>query len=313
MDALVMNQPRLTIILVTWNGWDDTRRCLDSIFASPTADYEVLVFDNASADGTPDKIERLFPSVRLVRSGENIGHTRGVNRAVAMARADVVLLLDSDTQLEPDAITLLLAFLDRRPDVGLVAPRTYNSDGSVQECARRFPRAINGLFGRQSVLTRLFPGNPLSRRYLISEALSTSDPYEVEQVSGACMLFRKSLFQTVGPWDEGYFGYWVDSDWCFRLRERRGKVFCVPQARITHDEQNRPGKKKSARRIWMFHYGAYRFYRKNMTWGYLDPRALVAAAALTARGCFQLIQNAFIAPEQQPAPSPAASESHEQS
>jgi len=294
-----MTSPRLTVLVITWNGWSDTRRCLESVRASALESAEVLVFDNASSDGTPDHVAREFSDARLIRNPQNLGHTVGFNRAMAYARGEYVLVLDSDTELDGDTVAQLLAFIAGRADVGMVAPRTLNSDGSVQESARRFPRPINGLFGRQSVLTRLFPGNPLSRRYLLTDRLDTSEPYEVEQISSACMLFRRELFSTVGPWDEGYPGYWVDSDWCFRVGKAGSKIFCLPRARVIHHEQNRRGKRKSLRRIWMFHYGAYRFYTKNMTWGTFDPRAVIAAVALAAHGLVQFAQNLLL-PSQQP-------------
>jgi len=291
-----VSAPSLTVITVTWNGWQDTRRCLASVFASAAHDSatEVLVIDNASKDGTPANIEQMFPTVRVLRNTDNLGHTKAVNQGLTVANGEYVLLLDSDTELAPDAISHMLEFLERHQEVGLIAPRTYNSDGSIQLSARRFPRPLNGLFGRQSVLTRWFPNNPITRRYLQTDELASNEPYEVEQASGACMLFRRSLFTSIGPWDEGYFAYWVDSDWCFRLRTHGWKVFCVPQASVIHHEQNHRGKKKSLRRIWIFHYGAYRFYRNNMTWGMLDPRALLAAVALGAHGLAQLAHNVIL-------------------
>jgi N-acetylglucosaminyl-diphospho-decaprenol L-rhamnosyltransferase len=291
MAARIAGNPRLTVLVITWNGWGDTRRCLESVQASSEPDMDVVVFDNASTDGTPDEIARNFPDVRVIRSAVNVGHTVGFNRSMAAIQGEYVLVLDSDTELAADTIPQILEFLADRGDVGLVAPRTLNSDGSVQQSARSFPRPMNGLFGRQSFLTRTFPRNPLSRRYLLSDKLSTNEPYEVEQISSACMLFRRELFDSIGPWDEGYPGYWVDTDWCFRAGGSGWKVYCVPRALVIHHEQNRRGRKKSPRRIWMFHYGAYRFYRKSMTWGVGDPRALLAAIALTAHGLLQLAQN----------------------
>lgn len=290
--------PRLTIIVVTWNGWHDTQRCLESIMESVLPSHEILVIDNASHDGTPDAIERLFAGVRVIRNATNRGHTRAVNQGIALARGDYVLLLDSDTALAPDSISVMIALLDARPEVGIVAPRTFNTDGTVQQSARRFPGAVNGLFGRQSVLTRLYPENRFSRRYLQSDELATTAAFEVEQVSGACMLFRRLLCDVVGPWDEAYFAYWVDTDWCYKVHRHDWKLFCVPQATVVHHEQNRAGRRRSFQRIWMFHYGAYRFYRVSRTLGVLDPRAIAAFLALGARGLFQVAQNAFLASPQ---------------
>ena len=287
--------PRLSIMTVTWNGWQDTQRCLDSIAASALPDHEIMVIDNASQDGTPDHIERLFPNVRIVRNQRNVGHTRAVNQGVRLAQGEYVLLLDSDTELRGNAIQLMLDLLETRPDIGMVTPRTYNSDGSIQATARRFPNALSGLFGRQSVLTRWFPNNPVTRHYLQTDGLTSTSPYEVEQISGACMLFRRSLFDAAGPWDEGYFAYWVDTDWCFKVRRCGWRIYCLPQASVVHHEQNHAGRKKSVRRIWIFHYGAYRFYRNNMTLGTFDPRAIAAFLALSLHGLFQFAQNVFVA------------------
>ncbi len=283
----------LTILIVTWNGWPDTKRCLESLRAAAPPDTETLIIDNGSSDGTPDLIAQQFPAVLVVRNAENLGHTRAVNNGVQRARGAYILILDSDTELESDSITPLIEFLQGHEAVGIVAPRTYNSDGSIQPSARRFPNPINGLFGRQSVLTRMLPNNRFSRRYLQADAVDAVAPFEVEQVSSACMMFRRAVVDGAGLWDEGYPGYWVDSDWCFRVRKAGWQVFCVPRSTIIHHEQNRSGRKKSARRIWMFHYGAYRFYRNTRTSGAWDPRALAAAAALTLRGMFQLVQSAL--------------------
>lgn len=291
----------LTVMTVTWNGWHDTRRLLQSLAEADLPAHEILVFDNNSQDGTPDHIARLFPSVTVIRNTENLGHTRAVNQGLKLAAGANILLLDSDTEVAPDAARLMLDHLAQHATVGIVAPRTFNTDGTVQQSARRFPSPINGLFGRQSVLSRWFPANPYTRRYLQSDMLSATEPFAVENVSGACMLFRRELAQSVGPWDEAYFAYWVDTDWCFRALQAGWRIVCVPAASVIHHEQNRKGKKKSLRRIWIFHYGAYRFYRKTRTWGMFDPRAIAAMLALSVRALFQIAQDPFL-PAAAPAP-----------
>lgn len=286
--------PALTIIIVTWNSWSDLRKCLDSIYASVARDYDVLVIDNASVDGTRDRLRELFPQVRLCENDTNIGHTRAVNQAFSLVRGEFALLLDVDTELPPDMIDRLMGFMAARPDVSLAAPRTLNTDGSVQESARNFPSVWNGLFGRQSLLTRIFPNNPLTRRYLVRDKLAAAEPFQVEWIGAACMMFRRELLDEVGLWDERYRGYWVDADWCMTLKRSGKRVFCVPDTYIMHHENNARGKKKSANRIRMFHAGAYHFYTKWYTLGVLDPRSLFCGLALSSRALILMILNLFV-------------------
>lgn len=285
--------PRVTVLIVTWNAWHHLAPCLGSIQASDLRDLEIIVIDNASADGSADKVTRAFPQVQVIRNPENVGHTRAVNQGFRVARGELILVLDADTESAPEAIGLMARFLDEHPDVDLVAPRTFNSDGTVQESARNFPTAINGLFSRQSLLTRLFPDNPFSRRYLQRDSLGAAGPFRVESVASSCMLLRKSLVDRVGEWDEGYPGYFVDTDWCCRLKRAGVKVFCIPAARVVHHEQNSRTRKRDPSRIWMFHQGALRFYRKNCTLGWLDPRVLLAFVALSLRARILIAINSF--------------------
>ena len=281
----------LTILIVTWNSWSDLKRCLESIRRCGTKPAEVLVFDNGSADGTVESVRQQYPEVRIEASPVNLGLPAAVNRGLRLAQGEFVMLLDVDTEVRPGAPQLLLHFMQEHPEVALAAPRIYTPEGTIEQSARNLPSPMNGLFGRQAALTRLFPNNPFTRRYLGTQNLVANAPFPVEQVSAACMFMRRSLIDEVGPWDEGYRCYWVDSDWCARLRAARKAVYCVPGAGIVHHENNRAGKKKSPWRIRHFHMGAYRLYRKHYTLGALDPRALVAAVALTTRALLMLVLN----------------------
>lgn len=289
---------RLTILIISWNAWHYMGPCLDSLFASDWRDFEVLVIDNASSDRSAEKIARAYPQVRLIRNAENIGHTLAVNQGFRAARSELILVLDSDTESAPDALRRLVEFMDAHPDVDLVAPRTFNTDGTVQESARNFPDAFSGLFGRQSWLSLVFPNNPFTRRYLAREHLDAKEPFRVESVASSCMMLRRNLLERMGPWDEGYPGYFVETDWCYRLKRGGIKVYCVPASRVVHHENNNRKRRRDPRRIWMFHRGAMRFYRRNRTLGWADPRNLVAIAALSARGALLIVLNMF----KQPAP-----------
>jgi len=278
---------RVSFVIAARNNRDYLETCLASIPRGGVDNHEVIVVDNASTDGTAGLLRERYPDVHVLRNSGNLGHCRAINQGIRQAQGEYVVVLDGDTVLWPEAIALLVEFLESHPDAAIAAPRMLNADGSVQETARSFPGLVNGLFGRHSILTRLFPDNPFSRRYLRRDSTRNPEPIEVDWVSAACMIFRRSLIDRIGLWDEIFSAYWVDADWC-KAAHAGGKVYCVPAARVTHFEQNRPGRKKGAWRLVIFHVGAYRFYRKNRTRGSFDPRALLAAAALTAR-CMALV------------------------
>ncbi len=291
-----MTPNTLSALIVTYNGWHYLNTCLRSIEASDHPVTEIVVVDNGSIDGTAEKLHAAYPGVRLIHNAGNAGFIRAVNQGLAAVTGERILLLDVDTELRRNAIGILSRFLDTHPEVSLVVPRTYDADGQVQETARQFPSAMNGLFGRQSLLTRLFPGNPFSNRYLSRHYLQSAAPFPVEMVSAACILLRRRLVDDVGGLDEGfsrYVGYWSDADWCKRIQATGALAYCVPEAVIIHHEQNKPHRKKNPTRIVEFHTGAHRFYRRHYTFGWLDPRSLAAALLLGLRAALLLGLNAL--------------------
>jgi N-acetylglucosaminyl-diphospho-decaprenol L-rhamnosyltransferase len=282
-EVALDSSPLLSIVIVSWNEWPKLQECLKSIYRNSLPPTEVLVIDNGSGDGTPDLIRGHFPDVRLYCNSQNRGATKALNFGFARARGEFVVKADADTEWMPECINRLLDFIQNHPDADVVAPRSFNTDGTVQETARNFPGALSGLFGRQSTLTRLFPNNAISRHYLARHFLGATEPFEVDQVGGAFMLIRRRILTEVGFLDEAYYHYWDDTDWCYRMRAAGKRLFCVPAAQIYHHEGNARGKRKRPKRIWMFHYNAYRFYTRWRTLGPWDPRSMFAGLALLAR------------------------------
>jgi len=230
-----MKHDALSVVTVTYNCWNYLDKCIRSILDSGFSVSEIIVVDNASVDGTSEKIRNKYPNIRLIENSENLGAIRGVNLGYRAATGKRILVLDSDTELKHDTIRLMYEYLDKHPEVTLVVPRTFDDDGSIQETARKFPSVINGIFGRQSILTKLFPNNPFTRRYLLQDHLDSQEPFQVEMVSAACIMFRKSIFDSVGLIDEGYgktVGYWNDADWCKRIQKSGGIIHCLPSAVI---------------------------------------------------------------------------------
>lgn len=220
----------VSVVVVSFNTCHLLRRCLQSVYATAGGNLsEVLVVDNASDDGSPDMVEREFPTVRLIRSAKNLGFAAANNVAIQASRGDAVLLLNSDTELLPAALRRLVDAMERHPIVGVVGGRLLNPDRSFQSSFADFPTLLSEIL----LLTKL------SR--LIRPATFPSYPEHdsreervVDWVVGACMLVRKAAIDTVGLLDEGYYMYTEETDWCYRMRAAGWLTLYVPEARVLH-------------------------------------------------------------------------------
>jgi N-acetylglucosaminyl-diphospho-decaprenol L-rhamnosyltransferase len=276
--------PDLSVIVVTFNSRRHIGACLEALPSALTRHrFEVLVVDNASSDGTPDVVRSTFPDVVLIETGANLGFARANNRGIARASGRHVLVLNPDTVADPGSLERLVDLLDADETVGIAAPQLLNLDRSDQGTARAFPTPAAALLGRRSPLTRLWPNNPWSRRYLVGRQQSDRQVFPVDWVSGACLMMRRDLARRTGGFDESFFMYWEDADWCRRIKDRGYRVVCEPRAKVVHDEgaQRRP----HPRQVWVFHESAYRYYAKHHLTGRRRPlRPVVHAALMTRAG-----------------------------
>lgn len=289
-----MGGNRVSVAIVNYNNKEEIRRCIASIRATRgDIAADVHVFDNASRDGSADMIRSEFPDVDLIANDANIGLTRALNRILRSASGEYVLLLDSDTELKEGSLRGLVEFLDGNPAAGAAGPRIFNEDGTIQESARRFPNILSGLFGRRAMLSRLFPGNPITRKFMMAELWESEDPYPVDYVSAACMIVRRGILDRIGLLDEQFFVYWCDVDLCRRVNDQGYRVWCVPRSRIIHYERYQAHRKKNWRMIVDFHRGAYNYYRKHNAAGIRFPLRYPAFVLLMMRAATHLLLNEF--------------------
>lgn len=284
-------RPEVSIAIVTYNARMVLGDCLGSLPAALSRhSFEVIVADNGSADGTPAAVRSQWPTVRVMELGANRGFSFANNKALNAARGRYVLLLNPDTVATPGSIDELIAFADARADVGVVAPRLLNVDSTDQGTARAFPTPAAALFGRHSLLTRLFPNNPWSRRYLVGRQHAGDQPFEIDWVSGACMLVSRRAIDAAGSLDEGFFMYWEDADWCRRIKHAGYRVFCVPTASVIHLDGSR-ARRLPAYQVWAFHSSAYRYYSKHHVRQSWNPLRALAALALYGRAALIIARN----------------------
>ncbi len=263
----------VSVVIVSYNARDFLRRCLTSIYEHTRGpSFEVVVVDNASRDGTPEMVAADFPQVTLLRRSSNAGFATAANEGLQTARGDAFLVLNPDSELTSDILPPMLAYLCEHPDIGILAPKILNEDGSLQLSCRSFPGFDIALFNRHSLATRLLPNNPFSTRYLMSN-FDHESVADVDWASGACWLLPRRVFEHVGPLDGGYFWSIEDVDYCQRLHRAGLRVVYFPQATVLH-YIGRSSATIPNRSIIARHRGMWRYYRR-----YLRPAGVLTGAA----------------------------------
>src|SRR5437764_2805429 len=231
----------LSVVVVTYRSRDHVLDCLRSLAeglrpgdgSSPSHEWECVVLDNDSQDGTAELVEAQAPWARVVRTGANLGYARAVNRGLARTAGRSILILNPDCVWQRGGIHELLLWLGTHPRCAIAVPRILNTDGSLEYSVRSYPFPAVLLFNRYSLLTRLWPGNPWTRRYLLSD-WDHETPRSVDWASGAAMLVRRAAVDEVGGMDEAFFMFNEDVDWCRRMNAAGWTVDFVPAAGVVH-------------------------------------------------------------------------------
>lgn len=269
------------IVIVTFRCRDLALAALRSVERFvPDLLASTVVVDNASFDGTVQAVREAFPTVRVIEHRRNLGFAAAVNRGIeALPAASVIALLNPDAELLDDGLLAAAAYLEASPDVGVLGGRILNPDGTIQPSARAFPSHRNALFNRHSLLTRLFPRNPWSRRYLMTD-WSHDDIRPVDWVSGAFMLIHRRALDAVGRFDDGYFFSIEDVDFCRRVHDAGLQVHYFPRASVRH-RVGGSSRRAVYRAMAGHHQGMWRYYRKHFR-GSL-PLHVVTAVGIAAR------------------------------
>ncbi|WP_334110986.1 glycosyltransferase family 2 protein, partial [Thermodesulfitimonas autotrophica] len=231
MSINAESPPDADIIIVTYNSARDIVWCLDSIFQQKNRyRYRMTVVDNASTDGTAGIIRSRYPEINLLLNEQNLGFAKANNLAIGQTHGKYVVLLNPDTEIKPEALNILLDFLEAHPEVGAVGPKLLSADGTVQLTGNTFPSLRNLLF-ETFFLDRLFPKSRLFGAHKLS-FWDRREPAPVDWVMGACVAVRREAGNKVGWLDEDFFMYFEETDFCWRLRAAGYKVYYVPAAEV---------------------------------------------------------------------------------
>lgn len=279
----------LDIIIVSYNTRQLTLDCLESVrtaLAQTPLAARVWVVDNASPDDSAVAIEtefppQRFPQMTLIRSGANLGFAAGTNLALGHivreeSLPELVLLLNPDTLVQPQALPAMVSFMQRNPTVGAAGAQLLYGDGSFQHGAFRFPTLAMIVFDFWPLHHRL-RDSPLNGRYS-RRCYGRGRPFAIDHPLGAALMARWETLQQVGWLDEGFFMYCEEIDWCLRAKKAGWAIYCVPQAQIVHlaGQSTRQFRERMFIALWR---SRFRLFDKHYgRWYRLAARTIVHAA-----------------------------------
>ncbi|MGB4264407.1 MAG: glycosyltransferase family 2 protein [Bacteroidales bacterium] len=225
----------ISIIILNYNTFDLTCQCIESIYEyTKNVDFEIIIVDNASTVDDPDKFLELFPKIKLVKNTENRGFAGGCNDGIKVAKGDTILLLNSDTKLLNDAISITYDFLNTHPNVGIVTCRLENEDGSPQNNCYHFP-SISKTLIELLRLQKFFPKSNFKKTlygYFFDYDIIAYPDY----IWGAFFMFPRKLLDIFPNQllPETFWMYFEDMEWCWLARQAGYEVVFVPDGRVLH-------------------------------------------------------------------------------
>jgi hypothetical protein len=224
---------RLSIVILCWNDFKLISNCLNSIFAGVhSTEFEVIVSDNGSTDGSPERIREAFPQVRVIENGENLRFSKGNNVGIRATEGDYVLILNPDTIIHDGSLDRWVEYADQHPEAGGFGCRVLNPDGSYQRSGRPFPTIWRGWL---SALCLGVLGH-ISDVFIANEYIRWQGDTEraIDWQSGCCLMVRADLLKRLGGFDDQLQYYYEDVDLCHRIWDAGYQIVFTPGVTITH-------------------------------------------------------------------------------
>lgn len=223
----------VSIIIVNYNTKDLTLNCIRSIYASETGySFEVIMVDNASTDGSVDTIKELFPEVRIIENSQNLGFAKANNQAANIASGRYLYILNSDTEIEKDVIAKVISYGDSNQEAGVIGTKVVLADGKVQENYYKFPTFLSEVVF--FVLGIIKSSDFILFRLNKYKSGLSNRPFEVDVITGCSMFVKRQLYEKTGLFDEKFFMYYEDSEFCYRVKKSGFKCFLFPDGVIKH-------------------------------------------------------------------------------
>ncbi|MBI3443616.1 glycosyltransferase family 2 protein [Candidatus Woesebacteria bacterium] len=278
----------ISVIIVNWNTKKLLEDCLKSIFEfTKGINFEVIVVDNGSEDGSRDMVKKKFPQVKLIPNKENLGFTKANNQGIKIAKGEYMLLLNSDTYLVENSLKKLVGKARSIANLGALGPMLLNENRSIQQSAGFFPH-LPQVFYWMSFLDDL-PGGTILRPYHVDHDSFYQKDQEVNWVTAAAILVPKRVIGKVGSLDENIFMYGEEVDWCYRIKKEKFEIFYSPATKIVHIGRGSSG--KISQNAILGEYGGIKyFYAKHKSSRSLQLlRALLKMGALARIAIFAIL------------------------
>jgi GT2 family glycosyltransferase len=258
----------ISIIIVNYNPIYELRECLKAIAQSHTKlPLETIIVNNVATCSLQCLLSEFWQnlSVKLIQNQKNLGYARAVNLGIKNAGGRYLLIINPDVRITPGTIDKMVAFLDSREDIGILAPQLLNPDGTIQNSCFRFPHLWTPII-RRTFLQNFSTGRKELARYLMFD-FDHENPKEVDWVLGAAMMTRDILLKRVGLMDERFFLYFEDVDWCRRFQDCGFKIVYFPQARFFHQYSRSSAKNRGfdfiLNKFFWFHLiSAIKYFKK---------------------------------------------------
>jgi len=280
-----MKQLSLTFIIVSFNTVDLLEKCLKTLFDSITnsvSEAEVIVVDNGSTDGTIEFIKNNYPDLVLIESIDNLGYSKAVNKGAQIAKGDFIAIVNSDIQVNSNAINLLLDYLKKHRNVGVIGPQMVFPDGKWQRSYGEVPSIVN-VFSDVLLISVLRDN---LKKLLWPLIKLDFYPKDVGYIDGAFMLTPREIFNQMNGFDEDFFFYAEDLDYCYRIKRNNYKVVFFPKSKIIHVKGGSSIKKLNLRYTSMLLDAKILFIKKHYNDKFLNMFLLSQYLHWTVKKCF---------------------------
>ena len=283
---------QVSIIIPSFNTKGLLKKCLASIFKEThKVKFEVIVVDNASSDGSVEMVRKEFPKVELIELDNNCGYGRANNLGVRQAKGDWLLLLNSDTKIVEGAIDGIFRAISQGKfpvDDPVVGCKLVYPDHSFQQSAGYFP-TLGRVIAMMLFLDDLPVLGQLFKSYQQSRPGFYRAGHEVDWVTGAFLLVKRKLFNSAGGFDENYFMYGEEVDFCYRLKKKGARVFYTPQTKVVHLKGGSSNQEFESAVIGEFK-GLVSFFKKHRSlWQAVLLKLVLKGGSLLRIGIFGII------------------------
>lgn len=276
-----MNSP-VSVIIASFNTKDFTRKAIAALLRSDAKPEQIIVVDNASTDGSVGMIKGEFPNVTVIENKENVGFGMANNQGIVLATQPYIWFLNSDTETGVKTLGQLVSYMDAHPEIGAVGPQLVYPDGSLQSAGGFFPTPMN-VFLQFIPLHKLLPKATIRQMHLIGMAPRHIPEVglAVDYATGAALLIRRNLLDSVGGFSDKYFMYFEETDLCYRVCKSGSGIRVINTEPVMHVHGGSFKKKSDIKRLNAFTDGMEIFVRSNYSG--MKKIIILAEIALLAR------------------------------